>query len=768
MMRPRLKTILKTFTILLTLAIISGCGIATYSFITLDKEMSQKLESKKFLIPTEFYTSPPVFKLEQTTSQQNLKDLFERNAYRERTYDQRLLAGDYFISDREQCSARTQIGLSEADSFCIGWVNSDTAEADLDSSIQVLVVNQENKITKTLKGLPYHEVTHNFTEPALLAQYIGNEPLMQIPFTLADLPPICSNAVMAIEDVQFLEHKGVSLKGIFRAIVKNITSGRKAQGGSTITQQLVKNYFLTSERTLKRKYQEFIMSILLETRFTKDEILETYLNIIYLGQNGAFQVRGYGAASKYYFNKDAGDLNTADCALLAAIVNSPGLYNPFKKPENALKRRKLVLDKLKEYNFISESEYTEANAAPLPTFQRRIAVETAPYYLDAVRKQLTAAGIDPEGLKIYTGLELQAQDSAQTALNDQLTRLETNNKTIKGLKEKNHTLEGAVLVADNDTGLIKAIVGGRDFRKSQFNRGIDGHRQIGSIMKPFVYLTALMNQTEQGTPYSPITLIPDEKFTYKYEGQSWSPVNYEKSFYGEVPMFFALKSSLNSATAALGIKVGLSNIAEVAHSMGVDSKFKAVPSMTLGAFEMYPLEVVKSYMTMANMGQRKNLSFVQKALNSNNEIVFEHQTQTQEVVNPKTMAELVGMMKQAVISGTARSITLNGFTAPAAGKTGTTSDNKDAWFAGYTPYLTTVVWVGYDSNISMKLTGASGAVPVWTQFMKSYGSRYPSTDFVWPEGTEVKHLDSDTLEALGVLREGQPTEMDLIFDSSKD
>ncbi len=767
MMRPRLKTILKAFTILLTLAIISGCGIATYSFITLEKEMSKKLESKKFLIPTEFYTSPPVYKVDQLTSLDRLKDLFERNNYRLRNYDQRLLAGDYFIAEREQCSARTQVGLSELDAFCVGWVNTETPETQLDSEIQVLVVDTDNKITRTLKGAPYQEVSRIYTEAALIAQYIGSEPLMQIPFTLADLPPVCSNAVMSIEDVQFLEHKGISLKGIFRALFKNLTSGRKAQGGSTITQQLVKNYFLTSERTLKRKYQEFIMSILLEARFSKDEILETYLNIIYLGQNGAFQVRGYGAAAKYYFNKEIGDLNTADCALLAAIVNSPGLYNPFKKPENALKRRKLVLEKLKEYSFISESEFQDAELAPLPIAQKRIAVETAPYYLDAVRKQLTNAGIDPEGLKIYTGLELQAQDAAQTALNDQLSRIETNNKYIKAQKEKGQNLEGAVLVADNDSGLIKAIVGGRDFRKSQFNRGIDGHRQIGSIMKPFVYLTALMNQTDQGTPYTPITLIPDEKFSYKYDKQVWSPVNYEKTFYGEVPMFFALKSSLNSATAALGLKVGLSNIAEVAHMMGVDSKFKTVPAMTLGAFEMYPLEVVKSYMTMANMGERKELSFVQKALNAENEVVFEHQTKSQQVVPAKTVAELVGMMKQTVLSGTARAITLGGFTNPAAGKTGTTSDNKDAWFAGFTPYITSVVWVGYDSNVPHKLTGASGAVPIWSQFMKNYGSRYPNTDFKWPEGVEIKKLDSDTLQALGVLREGQPQEIELIFDSGK-
>lgn len=766
-MRPRLKTILKAFTILLTLAIISGCGIATYSFITLEKDMNKKLESKKFLVPTEFYSAPATFRNEQTITQETIREVFEQNNYRERTFDQRLLAGDFFLADRASCSARTQVGLLESDTFCVGWVNPDIPETQLDTEIQVVVINNENRISTTLKGTPYQQTPSAELQASLIAQYIGNEPLMQIPFTLAELPPVCSNAVMAIEDIQFLEHRGVSLKGIFRALVKNITSGRKAQGGSTITQQLVKNYFLTSERTLKRKYQEFIMSILLESRFTKDEILETYLNIIYLGQNGSFQVRGYGAAAKFYFNKSIQELNTADCALLAAIVNSPGLYNPFRKPENALKRKKLVLDKLKEFSFLSDSEYTDALNHPLPVAQKRMPIETAPYYLDAVRKQLTNSGVDPEGLKIYTGLDLQAQASAQVSLNNHLENLEKNNKHIRTLKEKKQTLEGAVLVADNETGLIKAAVGGRDFRKSQFNRGVDSHRQIGSIMKPFVYLTALMNTGDDGQPYTPITLIPDEKFNYKYEGQNWSPTNYGKKFYGEVPLFFALSNSLNSATAALGLKVGLNNIAEVAHSLGVESKFQAVPSMTLGSFEMYPIEVVKSYMTMANLGERRNIGFVQKAINSDNQVVFEHELKTQQVVDSKTAAELVGMMKQTVLNGTARSITLNGFTKPAAGKTGTTSDNKDAWFAGFTPYLTTVVWVGYDSNTPHKLTGSSGAVPVWTQIMKGYGARYPAHDFNWPEETEIRKIDSETLEALNIPEAGRPEEIELVFDKNK-
>lgn len=767
MMRPRLKTILLAFTILLTLVIICGLGIGVYSYFALEKELTSKLESKKFIVPTEFYAAPPTF---QSHSQIQISDIEKqllRQNYRRREFDQRLLAGDYFIATREQCAARLQVGLDENQDACIGWVTQDTRTQDVDSSIQILVVQKDRLISRIFKGAPFEEVQEAVSEAPLLAQYIGNEPLMQKTVTLGEVPPMCSNAVMSIEDAQFLEHGGVSFKGIFRALVKNVTSGRRAQGGSTITQQLVKNYFLTSERTLKRKYQEFIMSVLLESRFSKDQILETYLNVIYLGQNGAFQVRGYGAAARYYFGKELTDLNISECALMAAIVNSPGLYNPFKKPENAERRRNLVLTKMKGLDYISQAQFDEADRQPLPSAPRTIASETAPYYLDAVRKQLTSQGLSPDGLKIYTGLDLEAQETAQDALRGHLENLEKNNKHISGLKAKGHSLEGTVLVGNNQTGLVSVVVGGRNFRMTQFNRAIDGHRQIGSIMKPFVYLTALLNKTETGEPYTPVTLLNDEKFTYKYEGQAWSPENYGKKFFGTVPMFYALKNSLNAATASLGLAVGLGNVIDVTHEMGVTSQLKAFPAMTLGAFEMYPKEVLQSYMTLAAMGQKPALSFIRRALNSDNVEVFVHDPRPTGTVDPAAVASLVSMMKQTILSGTARSITLNGFFNPAAGKTGTTSDNKDAWFAGFTPYITTVVWVGYDNNLTHKLTGSNGAVPVWTQFMKKIGTRFPADDFPWPENTEKVMLDQKTLEALNAYKEGDPTQVELVFDKAK-
>lgn len=744
--------------------IIIGVGVAGCSYFSLEKEMTQKLESKKFLIPTEYYAAPPTFSPRTLMKIEDLEAQFTKQSYRRRNYDQRLLPGDYFIATREECSARLRVPLSEEQAQCFGWVNKEVATNQIDSSAQVLVLQKDNLISQVFKGAPFQEVATLIGEAPLLAQYIGNEPLMQKTVTLGEIPPMCSNAVMSIEDAQFLEHGGVSYKGIFRALLKNLTHGRTAQGGSTITQQLVKNYFLTNERTLKRKFTEFVMSILLEARFSKDEILETYLNVIYMGQNGSFQVRGYGSAAKYYFNKEVGDLDLSECSLLAAIVNSPGLYNPFKKPINAERRRHLVLEKMQGLGFITAEQANLADHTPLPNAPVSLATETAPYYLDAVRKQMGSLKISPEGMKIFTALDLEAQQVAQESLREHLDNLEKNNKYLKGLKEKGNVLEGSVLVGDNNTGLVSVVVGGRNYRMTQFNRAIDGHRQVGSIMKPFVYLTALMNDTPEGKPYTPITLLNDEKFTTKYEGQSWSPDNYGKQYFGTVPMFFALKNSLNASTASLGLAVGLGNIVDIAHKMGVESELKTFPSLTLGAFEMYPKEVLRSYMTLASLGKKKNLSFIRKVLNSENTEVYTYNSSPEQVEDPATVAGVVSMMKQTVLSGTARSVTLSGFLNPAAGKTGTTSDNKDAWFGGFTPYLTAIVWVGYDNNLPHKLTGTSGALPVWINFMKKVGVRYPPDDFPWPDDTEKVTLDESTLKALGAIKgPNDPTSVDLIF-----
>ncbi len=760
-LRTRLKTILFRFTIILTLCFTLGVGFCAHALFDLENEMTKKLESKKFLVPTEYYAAPVTFSERMLAQQESIVDILKKQNYRQRNIDQRILPGDFFTGSQSECASRLQMNLDSA-SGCIVFINKDVNNSQSENETQSLVFGADGSILKIFKGT--NTVPDATLDAPLLAQYIGNEPIMQEEVTLGQTPPQCLNAIISIEDNNFLEHGGVSYKGIFRALVKNITSGRSAQGGSTITQQLVKNYFLTSEKTIKRKAQEVLMSIMLESRFSKDEILETYINVIYMGQNGAFQVRGYGSAAKYYFGKDLAQLNVSECALMAAIINSPGLFNPFKKVENATKRRNIVLDKMYDLKFISDTEMNQAKAQPLPQSSPSLATETAPYYIDAVRKQMNFLKIPLEGKKIYTGLDLEAQEIAQDSLQKHLSELEKNNKLIKSYKEKGHSLEGLVLSGNPITGMISVAVGGRNYRMTQFNRAIDGHRQVGSTMKPFVFLTALENTNKEGQNYTPTSLLSDEKFSTKYDNQTWTPENYGKKYYGKVPMFYALKNSLNAATANLALEVGLDKIIETARLLGVESELKNFPSLSLGAFELYPKEVLQAYMTFSQMGNRVLTSFIRKVSDSNNVEVYTHNPNPINVIEPASVAQLVGMMKQTILSGSARSISLSGFNYPAAGKTGTTNDYKDAWFAGFTPHITTVVWVGYDKNMSHNLSGSSGAVPVWLQFMKKVATKYPADDFKWPENVYTKHLEESDLKAINATQESfDPKSVDLIF-----
>ncbi len=748
----KLKLVLISFAVLSTLVILVG-SVLIYNF---NERIKEGLAQKKFLPPTEYYTAPLEFSASRPIPRADFKAILALRSYRQRDWDQKLFPGDYSEAPTEICQNSMPVSLPDEAKTCLMFSAKDMGDPELRRyPLQLLTFDSEDKISATFQGNPLQASPHVALEPELVAQYLDGQPIMQNYRALGEIPPQCLNAVLAIEDSNFLEHSGVSYTGIARAILTNVIKGRASAGGSTITQQLVKNYYLTSEKTLKRKAKEFFMSFLLEAHSSKDEILETYLNVIYLGQNGPFQVRGFGAASNYYFNKPIEQLDLSECSLLAAVLNSPGLFDPFRKAENALKRRSKVIDRMLELQMITEKDATEAKQKPLP-FERKITVtETAPYYIDAVNKEIHKLGLDPLGLKIFTGLSLKEQEAAQEAVRGSLAELESKNPKIKELKDKGFALEGALLSAHNDSGLISAIVGGRSYKLTQFNRAVDGHRQVGSIMKPFVFLTALLRSGMAGKDYEPLTILKDEKFTYKYGKQTWSPDNYGKKYFGDVPMYFALKNSLNAATASLGLEVGIDNIIETAKALGVRSPLESVPSVTLGAFELYPIEVLESYTAIARMGSHIPLTPLRGITDQKGEIIFEFSSQPEQTLPAPKVATLVSMMKQTVKTGTAKMISSSGFLTPAGGKTGTTSDNKDAWFAGFTPAQTTIVWVGYDTPTTNNLTGASGAVPLWLQFMKKV-SGDSTQDFAWPEGTSVRTVNVDEPES-------GPADIELVY-----
>lgn len=760
MKRPRLKIILWIFTITTTLLIISTAG----AYFSLEERMDKTLQEKRFLQPTEFFAEGPRFQPRGLIDAEATQKLFENQLYRSRQADQILLPGDFYRGDRNSCQERLKIDLPETVAGCFTFVHKDVQNDNVGAETTTLIYGVDGTILKTAKGPGMTDLPEARLEPIRFAQYLGNEPLMQESTPLGKIPVACLNAVMAIEDQHFLEHGGFSTTGILRAFVKNIIEGRKAQGGSTITQQLVKNYFLTSEKSFRRKIQEIAMSVLLEGKLTKDEILQTYLNEIYLGQNGAFRVHGYGSASRYYFGRSVEDLDLPQCALLAAIVNNPGRYNPWKNADAARTRRSLVLSKMKEQKLISEAEAQKAESAELPSKPgSAMATETAPYFIDAVRKQMKAAGLALEGTRIMTSLDLEAQQAAQESLQGHLALLEAKNKFIKAQRDKGHPLEGLVLAGDPATELIQVAVGGRSFRMTQFNRAIDSRRQVGSVMKPFVYLTALQS-TKDGKKYTPLTLIKDEKVTIKSGGKIWSPENYEKKFEGDVPLYYALKESLNGATASLALQVGLDEIITTAQKAGVESHLEPLPSLALGAFELAPKEVLSTAMTFAKMGLRPQLSFIRRVENLDGHVLFEHNPSPVQALEANSTAVLVGVLEQVVQTGTGRGIPLTyGFHHPAAGKTGTTNDYHDTWFYGFTPHLAAVVWVGYDDNTPTKLTGAGGSLPVWAGFMKKIATRFPPDDFAWPGGTVRSEINRRDLEHLNAWRNGDPESIQLTF-----
>jgi penicillin-binding protein 1B len=732
----------------------SGFGIWLF---TLDQTITKSIAEKQLIPTIEFYSAPVTFMKGERVKPGDIEAAFKRLRYRQRQFGQPVLAGDYAHWDHDQCEQSLGSIPPEAVE-CFAFRARPVSLQNLgEDPISVIAMGPDNVVAETYAG-PQGEAAEKVRmEPELFAQFIGNQSIIRRKVQLSDAPPVCLEALLSIEDSDFLEHGGVSYRGILRAALRNITGGRLAQGGSTITQQLVKNYFLTSEKTFRRKIKEMFMAILLELRASKDEILERYINEIYMGQEGSFQIRGYGAAAEHYFSKQLEDLDAVECALLAAVVNAPGIYDPFRHPDKARQRRDLVLAKMTEFGHIDEDTRKRLSQAPLPQTTTRILSEPAPYFVDAVSKQLEALGIDlSRGLRVYTTLDQEAQEAAMQAVRKGIDSLEKNNKLIKSIKEKTgNTLEGLLISADPKTGFVRAAVGGRSYKMSQFNRLTSGHRQVGSVMKPFVYLAAMMKEENDEFKYNPLSIMDDSRFKFKYERQVWKPENYGNKYYGDVPLFFALKESLNSVTARLGIDVGLDQVADLAHAAGASSELKPLPSLALGAFEMYPWEVLQMYATLSQMGEMTPLTFIEHVDDTNGDVLYRYEVRGAQQLDKVATALVVGMMKQVIATGTGQAVPLLGFKNPSAGKTGTTSDYRDSWFAGFTPRHVAVAWVGYDDNTTDGLTGASGALPIWTSYMNAYASRFPPDDFPWPDGTKVVELSVSDQIAYGVQEIGK-------------
>lgn len=518
------------------------------------------------------------------------------------------------------------------------------------------------------------------------------------------------DALIAVEDRRFYYHRGVDLRALTRAAVSSAT-GRGLQGGSTITQQLVKNFFLTPERTLRRKFTEALMALLLERRYDKNTILETYINEVYFGQDGARAIHGLSLASQLYFARSVEQLEPHQSALLVAMLRGPTQYHPRRNPERALRRRNLVLQQTYAQGFLAEWEYEEALAKPLDvTGATRLTLSKYPAFMELVRRQLRRdydeESLSNEGLRVFTTLDPHVQHAAEEALVKQLQSLETDRNLGQGW------LEGASVVSAPHTGEVLAVVGGRQPGYQGFNRALDARRPIGSLIKPAVYLTAL----ERTQEYSLVTMLDDSELIWQEPGipEPWQPRNYDETFHGPVPLWEGLANSYNVASARLGLELGVPKVIETIRRLGIEQPIAPFASTLLGAVELTPLEVTQMYQTMAAGGFRVPLQAVREVLTLEGQPLRRYPLDVNRVVSPEAMALLTRAMQLTVSHGTGRSL-LRHFpeSLGLAGKTGTTDGNRDSWFAGFSGDYVAVVWVGNDQNYGMGLTGATGALRVW-------------------------------------------------------
>jgi penicillin-binding protein 1B len=562
--------------------------------------------------------------------------------------------------------------------------------------------------------------------------------------SLDQVPPLLLRGIIDVEDQHFYEHHGIDFGGVVRALWVDLRSRRVEQGGSTLTQQLMKNFFLTDERSLKRKLSEALMAMIVERRFSKQEILTNYVNEIYLGQKGAQGIYGVWEASRFYFGKEPGDLSAAEVAALAGLIKAPNRYSPFRNPTACKHRRNYALMLMLKQGDITAEEYAAAIQEPLLTAPPANEANDAPYFTDFVRQELSqtypAQVLNTEGLQIHTSLDMHLQRLAEHALRSGLADLEKRYPRLRAEKPSDQ-LQGCLIVIQPQTGAVKAMMGGRDYRGSQFNRCTQALRQPGSVFKPFTYLTAFEQTRHNDTPILPTTRITDEPFEWTFDNQTWTPANYKKHYLGEVTVREALEMSLNAATARLAHDIGLAPIIDMARRLGITSPLPPYPSVVLGAAEVTPFEVAQAFSALANSGLRTTPLAIKKVFDHNNQPIERNPVQVEQVVPADTAYLVTHLMEGVLDYGTAHGARRQGFKRPAAGKTGTTNDYCDAWFAGFTPDLMAVVWVGFDHKRPLRLAGAEAALPIWTEFMKEATAGLPPNPFTPPPGVVMARID---------------------------
>lgn len=576
-----------------------------------------------------------------------------------------------------------------------------------------------------------------------------------------DIPKVMVDAVTSIEDRRFFYHSGVNYGRLVEAALIDLREGGNRQGGSTITMQVARGFFLSPEKKLKRKLTEILISIELEQRFSKKQIFELYANQVDMGQRGSFTITGFGEAANAYFSKDLKDLTLPEAAMLAGLVQRPSYLSPYRHPERALDRRNLVLEAMVETGAITRAQADVAKATPLKLAPQNVEASDAPYFVDLIREQLVAKygedELNHEGYRVYTTIDPPLQKAAADAIDAgikeadaAIKKLRTRRVKVGKNKYETKVLPGpeaqvALVALDPHTGEVLALVGGRNYGWSQLNHAV-AKRPTGSIFKPFVYATAINNAITNDQPlFTPATLVDDSPTAFINGDDVYTPRNYEEKYLGQVTAQKALALSLNNATVKVAEMVGYDKVASLAKAAGITS-VKATPAMALGSYDATPMEMASAYTVFTNGGTRITPVMLKSVRDPNGDVVDNFQPQKSQVLDPRVSYVVTKMLEGVLNSGTAVGVRARGFTAPAAGKTGS---SHDAWFAGYTSNLLCVVWVGYDDYSDIKLSGAALALPIWTEFMKRATNLPEYSDvapFAPPQGVVDLTLDKATNE----------------------
>jgi penicillin-binding protein 1B len=700
----RLRLVLVLLT-LVTLPIVFGSAAFIFYYLRFSTMVDRRLQGERWRTPAKLYARPVVLRPGLAMDPEGLTKILNGLKYEQKSGEQ-LEAGEF---------ARDGATLT---------LHPRPMEGAPDDAVAVVF---EKERIKEIRGVTSKKAEARVElEPELITYLFDESREKRRRISYEELPRHVVEAVLAIEDRRFFSHPGLDPIRLTAAVIRNVRSESETpHGASTITQQLCKNFFLTPERTMKRKAQEALLAFVLERRASKKDILELYLNEIYLGQVGSFGIHGVGEAARMYFHKDVGNLSIAESALLAGMIQSPNPYNPYRHPKRAVERRNQVIRAMADAGFLAEPAATLAMAEPLRAERPSVDTFEAPYFVDLVRSQLgqryDAQDLGTQNLSIHTTLDLQMQERAQRVLSEGLARVE------KSMRKKRSPdpLQGALIALEPKTGAVLALVGGRSYGDSQYNRATLARRQPGSTFKPFVMLAAFEATFDDPSlpPITPGTVIDDSPSVFLYEDKEYMPTNYEGKYLGPVTVRRALAQSLNVATVKIAEMVGYERVAELWNKkmgMGASAQVQPYPALALGSFEVTPLDVATSYNVLANGGLKVEPVTVLSVTDDKDRPLEEHKPQTPRVARPESAYLVTAMMRSVLNGGTAGGAWAMGLPQgiDVAGKTGTTNDMRDAWFAGFTPDLLCVVWVGFDDNAPVNLSGAKAALPIWVDFMK--------------------------------------------------